>query len=119
MFGIPYFISAGFSPFLGLAVDKYGKRAFIISLSSVVLIVAFITSIFLPECDKCYNEVVVLVLVGIAYSIYASAIWGSIPYVVNPNTIGTAFGLCMAIQNIGLSIAPTIVSSLSDAFVDD
>ena len=57
-------------------------------------------------------------LVGVAYSIYASAIWGSIPYVVNPATIGTAFGLCMAVQNIGLSIAPTVVNYLQVAFVE-
>jgi len=84
LFGIPYFISAAVSPFLGLAVDKMGKRALIISLSSCILILAFFISMFLPACDQCYSEVYVLVLVGIAYSIYASAIWGSIPYVVNP-----------------------------------
>ena len=51
LFGIPYFISAGLSPFLGLAVDKFGKRALIISFSSVVLIFAFFLSMFLPGCD--------------------------------------------------------------------
>jgi len=118
LFGIPYFISAGISPFLGLAVDKYGKRALIISLSSVILIIAFSTSIMLPACDACYNEVIVEVLVGVAYSIYASAIWGSIPYVVEPKTVGTAFGFCMAIQNCGLSVAPSIVNGLQTRFVD-
>lgn len=72
----------------------------------------------MPACDQCYNEVVVLVMVGIAYSIYASAIWGSIPYVVDPKTVGTAFGFCMAVQNCGLSIAPTIVNNLQVRFKD-
>jgi hypothetical protein len=45
-------------------------------------------------------------MMGFAYSIYAGALWSSIPYVVKPNTIGTAFGLCTAIQNIGLTIIP-------------
>ena len=38
-----------------------------------------------------------LILLGIAYSIYAGALWSSIPYVVKPNTLGTAFGLCTAV----------------------
>lgn len=55
-----------------------------------------------------------LVLNGLAYSIYSAAIWGSIPYVVAPNSIGTAFGMATAIQNIGLVIAPTIVGYIKD-----
>ena len=68
----------------------------------------------MPECHMCYNEVYPLVLTGIGYSIYAAAIWGSIPYVVNANTMGTAFGLATAIQNIGLVVAPTIVGMIKD-----
>ena len=55
-----------------------------------------------------------LVFTGIGYSIYASAIWGSIPYVVKPAAVGTAFGLATSIQNIGLCMAPTIVGFIKD-----
>jgi hypothetical protein len=48
----------------------------------MILILAFASSIMMPECQKCYNELYPLVLVGIGYSIYAAAIWGSVPYVV-------------------------------------
>lgn len=54
-------------------------------------------------------------MVGIGYSIYAAALWGSIPYVVEPRTVGTAFGFCTAIQNAGMAIAPTIVGAIVDA----
>jgi len=50
-----------------------------------------------------------MIMMGFAYSIYAGALWSSIPYVVKANTIGTAFGLCTAIQNIGLTILPFAV----------
>lgn len=52
------------------------------------------------------------VLLGIGYSIYASALWGSVPYTVMPRTVGTAFGTCTAVQNIGLVIAPYVVGKL-------
>ena len=55
-----------------------------------------------------------LVLTGIGYSIYAAACWGSVPYVVDPKSVGTAFGIATAIQNIGLVIAPTIVGMIKD-----
>ena len=84
MFGVPYLISGISSPILGFAIDKLGRRALFISLSSAVLIFAFVLSMTSEPCDQCKSELVPLVLVGIAYSIYAAAIWGSIPYVVTP-----------------------------------
>ena len=55
-----------------------------------------------------------MILTGIGYSIYASAIWGCVPYVVKPNLVGTAFGLATSIQNIGLCISPLIVGIIKD-----
>jgi hypothetical protein len=95
-------------------IDNIGKRALLICMSSVILIIAFTMSMFMTECYQCYNEVYVLVLAGIGYSIYAAAIWGSVPYVVPAESLGTAFGVATAIQNIGLVIAPTLVGMIKD-----
>lgn len=83
LFGIPYIISAILSPLLGLTIDKIGKRAFLICLSSVILIIAYGSSSMMKECYQCYNELYPLILTGVGYSIYAAAIWGSIPYIVD------------------------------------
>jgi MFS family permease len=118
LFGIPYTISAATSPFLGILIDRIGRRGLMIILSSVVLLAAHVTNMFLSTCnpgDHCYSEVGPLVMVGIGYSIYAAALWGSIPYVVQARTVGTAFGFCTAIQNAGMAIAPTIVGAIIDA----
>jgi MFS family permease len=85
-----------------------------IILSTVVLLIAHLINMFLPDCDQCYSEIGPLVLVGIGYSIYAAALWGSIPYVVDAKTVGTAFGFVTAIQNAGMAIAPTIVGAIID-----
>lgn len=84
LFGIPYIIGACFAPPLGIMIDKYGKRAWLCCLSSVILIVAFSLSMLTTECDKCYKEILSLILIGIGFVIYAAAIWGTIPLVVPP-----------------------------------
>jgi len=94
---IPYLMSAFASPFLGLFIDKVGKRVHLVIISTSLLIIAHVLTMLLPACDQCYNEVSAMVLVGIGYSIYAAALWGSIPYVVSARTVGTAFGICTAI----------------------
>lgn len=100
LFGIPYTISAATSPFLGIFIDKVGRRGLLIIASSFILLTAHVTNMILPTCaphEQCYSEIGPLILVGIGYSIYAAALWGSIPYVVEPKTVGTAFGFCTAI----------------------
>jgi nitrate/nitrite transporter NarK len=97
LFGIPYIISAITSPFLGILIDKIGRRGLMIILSSIILLVAHVINMIIPDCNKCYSELGPLVLIGMGYSIYAAALWGSIPYVVDAKTVGTAFGFCTAI----------------------
>lgn len=88
-------------------------------LSSFLLMIAHMFNMLLPECEEaCYSVLTPLILIGIAYSIYAAVLWGCIPYIVEARTVGTAFGLCTAIQNTGMSIAPTISSSIITATKD-
>ena len=44
-----------------------------------------------------YSFLAALILLGLAYSIYASSLWPSIPLVVKPHALATAFGMCTSI----------------------
>lgn len=102
------------SPILGIVIDKIGKRALFIMFSSVfILLACIITTLISPSEDGDPNYVclIPLILLGIGYSVYAAALWGCIPYTVPSRLIGTAYGLCTAVQNIGLTISPLISSA--------
>jgi MFS family permease len=110
-------MSAALSPILGFLIDKIGKRALMITISSVL--VSF--SCFFSACLPVYSEpnficLVPLILIGFGYSIYASALWSSIPYLVIPRTIGSAFGLVTSLQACGLVFSPFIVGLLQTKF---
>lgn len=114
LYSLPFLISAFVSPFLGLLIDKIGKRAMMIMLSSFFVIVACVLTAILVTPDYIgpnWSFLAPLIILGLAYSVYAGALWSSIPYVVKPNTLGTAFGLCTAIQNIGMTILPIAVGA--------
>lgn len=109
-------MSAVLSPILGLIIDKIGKRAIFITLSSfLVAISCFICAVLPYGTEPDYSCLLPLILVGFGYSIYASALWSSIPYIVPPRTIGSAFGLATSIQATGLVIAPLVVGVLEGA----
>jgi len=109
LYSIPYFMSAALSPILGIIIDKIGKRAIFITSSSVLVAIScFIAALCPYTSEPNYTCLLPLILVGFGYSIYASALWSSIPYIVPARTIGSAFGLATSIQAIGLVISPAI-----------
>ena len=108
-------MSAALSPILGIIIDKIGKRAIFITTSSfLVALACFVAAICPYSTEHNYTCLLPLIIVGFGYSIYASALWSSIPYIVPARTIGSAFGLTMSILSTGLTIAPLIVGVLED-----
>jgi MFS family permease len=115
LYGIPYFISAFASPILGIIIDKKGKRALFIMSSSILVTGACLITAFLPDyTEPSYMCLLPQIMLGIGYSIYAAALWGSIPYTCIPRTVGTAYGLTTAVQNIGLLLAPLLTGWIQD-----
>ena len=100
-------------------IDKLGKRALFVSQSSVFVLFACVATMLIPPAEAGagpqYWCVLPLILLGIGYSVFAAALWGCIPYTVPPRLVGTAFGLCTAVQNIGLTVSPMVSAALLEA----
>ena len=95
-------------------VDKIGKRVYLILISAVCVTLSHVIFICIPDCDQCYDAPPVLVLLGFGYSVYATVMWACVPFVVEAKTVGTAFGVTTAVQNIGLGIVPLLVGVIHD-----
>ncbi|OQR97464.1 Major Facilitator Superfamily (MFS) [Achlya hypogyna] len=116
---VPYLISAILSPFMGYAVDRVGFRAALALVASLLLTVVHVllgltrVSYWVP-----------LVLQGVAYCVFAAALWPSIPCtsitflmcaewipdVVDARMVGSAYGAITSIQNLGLALFPLLVA---------
>jgi predicted MFS family arabinose efflux permease len=55
-----------------------------------------------------------MILLGFAFVLVPAAMWPSVPLIVRPERVGTAFGLMTAIQNIGLGLFPLLNGMLRD-----
>uniref|UniRef100_A0AAV1V787 Lysosomal dipeptide transporter MFSD1 n=2 Tax=Peronospora matthiolae TaxID=2874970 RepID=A0AAV1V787_9STRA len=103
---IPYIISAVISPFLGFVVDRVGLRALLALVAPLAL-----TAVHAMLGYTQVTLYVPLVLQGVAYSVFAAALWPSVPYVVEAKYVGTAYGAITAIQNVGLAMFPLAVAA--------
>jgi len=104
------FLAAIFAtPAFGLLIDKVGRRSFFMAGGTLLLMLAF------PILA--YTNLtlwVSTVMIGIAFSLVPAVMWPSVPYLVRPNQLGTAFGLMTMIQNIGRTVCNVGAGWLND-----
>jgi len=62
-------------------------------LAIVLVFSAHFGFVLTPNCDRCVDGVVLLVLLGIGYALYSSVIWPAIPLLVKDSVTGTAVGI--------------------------
>ena len=55
-----------------------------------------------------------MILLGFSFLLVPAALWPSVPLIVKPRCVGTAFGLMTAIQNFGLGAFPWFNGKLRD-----
>jgi MFS family permease len=104
------FASMVFAPFFGQWVDRFGRRATVMVIGSVLMIPAFLSMAFtmIPPAFP-------MIVLGGAFVMVPAAMWPSIPLIVEENRVGTAFGLTTMIQNFGLALFPWLNGLLRDS----
>ena len=103
---IPYILSALLAPFLGGCSDKYGRRTVLAVTAPFMLAIVHLVLGYTT-----INPAAPLIGQGVAYAVFASVIWPSVP-LVEPRCTGTAYGVMTAIQNIGLACFPIVIAVL-------
>lgn len=116
---ITYAVAAILCPIFGKLVDKVGRRVILIIFSACCVCSVHVMFLLTPDGDRPIYPIFYMMLLGLGYSIYASVMWASIPYLVEPKTIGTAFGVATSIQNLGLGIGPLIVGAIKEGSSKD
>ena len=104
------FACAGFSPFTGGVVDKFGRSVY--WLISAVGGFTLIHLLFLVTAPP---PLFMMIFMGFMYSILAASLWPAIPYVVAPASVGLAYGALNSMQNAGLAIFPLASGAILDA----
>jgi len=101
------------APFAGHLIDRFGKRATMMIVGSLLMIPAHLamglTDIY---------PVLPMIVLGAAFVLVPAAMWPSIPMVVKDEHTGTAFGICTTIQNVGLALFPWLNGRLRDSTND-
>ena len=99
------------TPIFGSLYDKIGKGATLMIIGSALLTLVHVL-FALPIMNIWWFAVIVMILLGIAFSLVPSAMWPSVPKIIPMKQLGSAYAIIFYIQNIGLSMVPVLIGNV-------
>jgi len=103
------------TPLFGNLYDRKGKGASIMILGAVLLI--FVHAMFsIPFLRATPIAIVLIIILGIGFSLVPSAMWPSVPKIIPEKQLGTAYALIFWVQNIGLMGVPALIGWVLDKY---
>lgn len=103
------------TPFFGNLYDRKGKGASIMMIGAALLI--FVHLLFaLPIFNEWWFASIIMIILGIAFSLVPSAMWPSVPKIIPERQLGTAYALIFWVQNWGLMGVPALIGWVLDKY---
>ncbi|KAM3964851.1 lysosomal dipeptide transporter MFSD1 [Aphomia sociella] len=106
-----YLLSAALSPFFGILIDKTGRNVMWVIISIVTTIGAHFLLAF-TFCNPYFG----VISLGMSYSLLAAGLWPLVALIVPQNQLGTAYGICQAVQNLGLATVIILAGIIVDQY---
>lgn len=98
------------TPVLGSFLDHKGKGATMLMLGSLIMIACHLSfALLLPIYPSKWFALLIIVVLGVSFSLVPAALWPSVPKIIDPVILGSAYSLIFWIQNIGLCFVPLII----------
>lgn len=105
--------AAAITPFLGNYLDRKGKGATMLIFGALLLIICHLVFAFvLPATHSKLIAYTTIVILGISFALVPAALWPSVPKIMDPRYLGSAYSLIFWVQNVGLCFVPMLIGSV-------
>ena len=104
------------TPLLGIFLDHKGKGASMLMAGAIIMIVCHLSFAFiLPVFPHKWFAVLLIVVLGVSFSLVPAALWPSVPKIIDEKILGSAYCLIFWVQNIGLCLVPLLIGVVLNA----
>ncbi len=105
--------AAAITPFLGNFLDRKGKGATMLIFGALLLIFCHLIFAFaLPATHSAVLAYCTIVVLGVSFALVPAALWPSVPKIMDPRYLGSAYSLIFWVQNVGLCFVPMLIGSV-------
>lgn len=99
------------TPLFGSLYDRIGHGIRLMLIGCLTLAACHFC-LMMPFIHEVWFAIVVMVCVGVAFSLVPSALWPCVPKIVPLAQLGTAYSIIYYIQNLGLMFIPWLVGDI-------
>ncbi|MDT3738087.1 MAG: MFS transporter [Candidatus Kapabacteria bacterium] len=103
------------TPVFGTIYDRKGKGATIMIIGAILIIMVHVL-FSVPIFNSWIFAVILVIILGIGFSLVPSAMWPSVPKIIPEHQLGTAFALIFWVQNWGLMGVPLLIGWVLDKY---
>ena len=104
------------TPALGALLDFKGKGASMLMLGALIMIACHLSFAFLlPIFPYKWLAVLIVVILGVSFSLVPAALWPSVPKIIDEKILGSAYCVIFWIQNIGLCLVPLLIGAVLES----
>ncbi|XP_037958170.1 major facilitator superfamily domain-containing protein 1 isoform X2 [Teleopsis dalmanni] len=111
---IVYLIAAVASPVFGFVIDKTGCNVSWVFTATLSTIGAHSLLAF-----TMVNPYVGMIIMGLSYSMLAASLWPLVALIIPDYQLGTAYGFCQSVQNLGLAVITIVAGMIVDKTPDN
>ena len=104
-----------FTPLFGGIYDRIGKGATIMIIGATIITAVHLL-FAVPFLNHWSIAIVLMMMLGIGFSLVPSAMWPSVPKIIPDRQLGTAFSLIFWVQNWGLMGVPALIGWVLDKY---
>ncbi|KAH8366266.1 hypothetical protein KR093_011329 [Drosophila rubida] len=109
-----YLIAAVSSPIFGFIIDKLGRNVTWVFSATTTTIGAHLLLTFTQ-----LNPYVGMIIMGLSYSMLAASLWPLVALIIPEYQLGTAYGFCQSVQNLGLAVITILAGIIADHSKED
>ncbi|KAH8333164.1 hypothetical protein KR074_009826 [Drosophila pseudoananassae] len=107
---IVYLISAIASPVFGFVIDKVGRNVTWVFCATISTLLAHFLLTFTH-----LDPYIGMSIMGLSYSMLAASLWPLVSLIVPEYQLGTAYGFCQSVQNLGLAVVTVVAGMIVDS----
>ncbi|HEV2985338.1 MAG TPA: MFS transporter [Vicinamibacterales bacterium] len=109
LIGMDPLFSLCLMPVFGHLADRYGNRALLMAIGSLLLVPVFLLLTYTPA-----SPFFAMVTMGVAFALVPAVLWMSVVLVVDRTRIGFASAVVDAVQQIGLVVTNLLIGWTND-----
>ena len=96
------------TPLFGNVYDRKGRGATIMIIGAILLIMVH-TLFSVPFLNQTPVAILLIIILGVGFSLVPSAMWPSVPKIIPEKQLGTAYAMIFWVQNWGLMGVPALI----------